>query len=82
MEGRNTGNKNVDVAEDDEVTSVDEDNLVGEDVDLLGCGIISLVTICMNHLSLDMFLYAKRTGGHPISAHIKHCTVALIRTEM
>ena len=47
MEGRNTGDKDVDDAEDDEVTSVDEDNLVGEDVDLLGYCMFSLVTICM-----------------------------------
>ena len=30
----------------------------------------------------DMFLYAKRKGGPPLSAHIKHRTVALIRTEI
>ena len=29
-----------------------------------------------------MFLYAKRKGGPPISAHIKHRTVLLIRTEI
>ena len=30
----------------------------------------------------DMFLYEKQTGGTPISAHIKHITVALIWTEI
>ena len=30
----------------------------------------------------DHCLYAKRTGGHPLTAHIKHRTVALIRTEI
>ena len=30
----------------------------------------------------DMCLYAKRTGGHPITAHVKHITVALIWTEI
>ena len=30
----------------------------------------------------DMFLYAKRTGGHPIYAHIKHSTSALIQMEI
>ena len=29
------------------------------------------------HLS-DMFLYAKQTGRHPISAHIKHRTIEII----
>ena len=35
-------------------------------------------TACLS----DLCLYAKRTGGHPITAHIKHRTVALIRTEI
>ena len=30
----------------------------------------------------EMFLYAKQTGGHPLSAHITQRTVALIRTEI
>ena len=30
----------------------------------------------------DPCLYAKRMGGHHLSAHIKHHTVALIRTEI
>jgi hypothetical protein len=30
----------------------------------------------------DMFLYAKLTVGSPISAHIKHITLALIQTDI
>ena len=30
----------------------------------------------------SMFLYAKRTEGPPISAHIKHRNVAFIRAEI
>ena len=30
----------------------------------------------------DHCLYAKRTGGHPLTAHIKHIPVALIRREI
>ena len=30
----------------------------------------------------DPCLYAKRTGGHHLSAHIKHNTVGLTRTEI
>ena len=35
-------------------------------------------TACLS----DLCLYAKRTGGHPITAHVKHRTVALIGTEI
>jgi hypothetical protein len=35
-------------------------------------------TACLS----DLCLYAKRTGGHPLTAHIKHGTVVLIRTEI
>jgi hypothetical protein len=30
----------------------------------------------------DLCLYAKRTGGHPFTAHIKHRTVAIIKKEI
>ena len=46
MEGGNTGDKDVDDTEDDEEGCVDEKYLVGEDVHLLGCEMICLVTIC------------------------------------
>ena len=46
MERRDTCDKDEYDAEDDEVTSVDEDILVDKHVDLLGCAIFCLVTIC------------------------------------
>ena len=30
----------------------------------------------------DLCLYAKQAGGHHLTAHIKHGTVALIQTEI
>ena len=45
MEERNTGNKDIDDAEDDEDANVDGKDLGGEDVDLLDCDMIGLVTI-------------------------------------
>ena len=30
----------------------------------------------------DLCLYAKRAGGHHLTAHIKHGTVAFIQTEI
>ena len=30
----------------------------------------------------DLCLYGKQTGGHHLTAHIKHITVAFIRTEI
>jgi hypothetical protein len=35
-------------------------------------------TACLS----DLCLYAKQTGGHPITFHTKHRTVALIRAEI
>ena len=35
-------------------------------------------TACLS----DLCLYAKRTGGHQLTAHIKYRTVALIRMEI
>jgi hypothetical protein len=32
--------------------------------------------------STDLCLYAKRTGGHPFTGHVKHRTVSLIRMEI
>ena len=45
MEERNTGNKDIDDAEDDEDANVDGKDLGGEDVDLLDCDMTRLVTI-------------------------------------
>ena len=42
-----------------------------------GFAYISITVYCS-----DPCLYAKRTGGHHLSANIKHNTVALIRTEI
>ena len=35
-----------------------------------------------NIYSSEMFLYEKRTGGPPLSAHIKQRTLELIRTDI